>query len=125
MARESQKRARKRYYLRHPAKKKEERKRYHLKHSDEFRARSRKYRDKARADLLNHYGAKCACCGEDEPKFLGIDHIDGYKKGTGPRGGGPLYSWLRMKGYPDGFQILCHNCNLAKGFYGRCPHVKV
>jgi hypothetical protein len=24
--------------------------------------------------------------------------------------------------FPDGFQVLCHNCNLAKGYYGECPH---
>lgn len=31
-------------------------------------------------------------------------------------------SWLKTNGYPDGFQTLCHNCNMAKGFYGICPH---
>jgi hypothetical protein len=27
--------------------------------------------------------------------------------------------------FPEGFQILCHNCNFAKGFprnNGKCPH---
>ena len=24
--------------------------------------------------------------------------------------------------YPKNLQILCHNCNMAKGFYGECPH---
>ena len=22
------------------------------------------------------------------------------------------------------FQVLCHNCNMSKGFYGYCPHEK-
>jgi hypothetical protein len=29
---------------------------------------------------------------------------------------------LAKHGYPDTFQLLCHNCNLARGFYGTCPH---
>ena len=31
------------------------------------------------------------------------------------------YPWEK---YPPGYQVLCHNCNLAKGFYGSCPHQK-
>ena len=33
-----------------------------------------------------------------------------------------LFSILKRKGFPEGYQTLCHNCNLAKGFYGQCPH---
>jgi len=29
--------------------------------------------------------------------------------------------WLRKYNYPKGFQVLCHNCNMAKRF-GVCPH---
>ncbi len=36
--------------------------------------------------------------------------------------GAHLYRWLRNQGWPQGFRILCHNCNMARGFYGRCPH---
>jgi len=33
-----------------------------------------------------------------------------------------MYVWLKRNYFPTGFQLLCHNCNLAKGFYGKCPH---
>lgn len=33
--------------------------------------------------------------------------------------------WLRRNNYPNGFQVLCHNCNMAKGFYGKCPHQSI
>lgn len=33
-----------------------------------------------------------------------------------------FYRWLKKNDYPEGYQVLCHNCNLAKGFYGTCPH---
>lgn len=55
--------------------------------------------------------------------FLAIDHIDGggtqHRKSTGSK---YMMSWLKVHNYPPGFQTLCHNCNMAKGFYGKCPH---
>jgi hypothetical protein len=78
-----------------------------------------------RTDALVAYGNKCACCGEVTTEFLGIDHIDGggvqHRKELALQGT-HLYLWLKKEGYPEGFQVLCHNCNLAKGFYGVCPH---
>jgi len=85
--------------------------------------RALKRRD--RLEALAAYGAQCACCGETTEEFLGIDHING--GGTAHRRergllGNNLNRWLRQQGYPSEFQVLCHNCNLAKGFYGACPH---
>ena len=83
---------------------------------------------KVRTEVLVAYGGKvpkCACCGETEVMFLGIDHVNGggtkHREELKRRGTG-LYYVLRQQGYPRGFQVLCHNCNLAKGFYGECPH---
>ena len=76
---------------------------------------------KLRADVLTGYGGRCKCCGIGEIKFLSIDHVNG--GGNRQRKAGiKIYSWLRNNNYPLGFQVLCHNCNLAKGFYGECPH---
>ena len=36
----------------------------------------------------------------------------------------PLQKWIIENNFPKGFQILCHNCNVAKGLYGECPHEK-
>lgn len=38
------------------------------------------------------------------------------------KGGVRYYSWVINNNFPSGHQVLCHNCNLAKGFYGECPH---
>lgn len=67
----------------------------------------------------------CACCGEREPIFLALDHING---GGGKQhrelGGGGFYTWLRKNGYPAGFRILCHNCNMGRQLNGGiCPHL--
>lgn len=77
--------------------------------------------------VLNHYGSgypKCSCCGEKEKKFLEIDHINGggSKERKKIGGGSTFYSYLISHKYPKGFQLLCSNCNQAKGKYGICPH---
>lgn len=94
------------------------------------------YRDlyrKNRKEVLDAYGGKCTCCGETHYEFLAIDHInnDGKQhrlemKGDSPHDGSGdnIIRYLRRNKFPPGFQILCHNCNQAKGFYGQCPHQK-
>jgi hypothetical protein len=99
---------------------------------DQKKARSKAYHLKCRIDVLEHYSKgvpHCECCGENHLEFLSIDHInnDGAehrrKLANNKTGNfGRIYYWLRNNGYPDGFQVLCHNCNMAKGFYGHCPH---
>lgn len=81
-------------------------------------------------EVLSHYSdgkLECACCGEDVYEFLSIDHIGGggnaHRKAL-KRGGYSFYYWLKKNGYPPGFRVLCYNCNLARGFYGYCPHEK-
>jgi hypothetical protein len=102
---------------------------------DYYQANGNKVRKKAierhrrlRQECLEHYSpdpVQCRCCGEKERKFLGIDHIDGGgKQHLKSIGSTNIYYWAKAHGYPPGFQVLCHNCNLAKGFYGECPHQK-
>ncbi len=78
-----------------------------------------------RTRILLYYSnnnPQCSCCGEKEDKFLCLDHINGgghqHRKNIKNR----IYEWIIKNDFPKGFQILCHNCNMAKGFYGECPH---
>ncbi len=80
-----------------------------------------------RKEMLTAYGLKCMCCGESEPKFLSLDHINGqgnaHRREVGR--GHQLMRWLKQRGWPtDNYQLLCHNCNQAKGAYGSCPHTQ-
>lgn len=90
---------------------------------------SRTWAQQRRQKCLRHYGGEiptCKCCGESQWKFLAIDHVNGGggKHRKEIRGKGTnICDWLIKNQFPEGFQILCHNCNLAKGFYGFCPHV--
>lgn len=64
---------------------------------------------------MQAYGGKCVCCGEDELDFLVIDHINDngaeHRKEVNLR---VIYRWLWKNNLPEGFQVLCANCNLSK-----------
>jgi predicted restriction endonuclease len=78
---------------------------------------------KKRTLVLEAYGGRCICCGESEPKFLTIDHISGGGRASGSRRSGTnLYTRLINENFPEGYQILCWNCNCSKGHKGGCPH---
>lgn len=84
----------------------------------------KKYWQHLKVRVINHYGGKCSCCGELQMAFLSIDHVNGggstHRKNVGS--GSTFYRWLERKDYPDGFSVLCMNCNFAKYSCGACPH---
>ena len=101
---------------------------YRKKNPEKIIELRRRTRDNLRTDVLTAYGNKCACCGEETRQFLSIDHMDGngrkHRRENGLMSGQAFYAWLRRNKYPPRFQVLCHNCNCAKGYYGECPHKK-
>jgi hypothetical protein len=90
---------------------------------------SQHQRAKNKILVIKHYSngtMQCQCCDEPNLEFLGIDHINGggniHRKQIKRVGGFLFYIWLRQQGFPEGFRVLCQNCNLAYGVYGYCPH---
>lgn len=67
---------------------------------------------------------KCTCCGESRIEFLCMDHIhgDGNKHRKETPEANRLAYWLKRNGFPEGFRVLCHNCNHSLGNFGYCPH---
>lgn len=104
-------------------------KRRHLRQTDpqwrvQENKRQRELRLRLRDECLAAYGGPiCVCCGETEIEFLNLDHKAGggndHRRLLGYPG---IYSWLRKRGFPTGYQVLCYNCNLAKSKLGQCPH---
>jgi hypothetical protein len=99
---------------------------YRINHPGIAAKQSKRYRLDTRRECLEHYSngtPKCACCGETHIEFLGIDHINGGgAKARKELGHGNIGASLKAQGYPLGYRVLCHNCNMSIGFYGYCPH---
>lgn len=77
---------------------------------------------------FKRYGGVCQCCREAELDFLSLDHVKG--DGAAERKllkfkatGISFYLYLRRKGYPAGYQVLCYNCNFSKGRTEKCSHL--
>ena len=100
-------------------------KEYRDRNKEKIRKRSVQYNQRIRLDAISRYGGICSCCGESELGFLSIDHIEGGGNKHRKTFKTSIYRWLKKNNYPDGFQILCHNCNMAKAFYGMCPHQRM
>jgi hypothetical protein len=92
-------------------------------------AKTKRNQDRCREQVFAAYGGyKCSCCGETEPMFLSIDHIannGGQERRSGVYAGSgtAFYAWLRKNGFPEGYQVLCMNCQIGKHKNGGvCPH---
>jgi len=73
-----------------------------------------------KAQVLQHYGGDSpACsCGFSDRRALSIDHIEGggcqHRKEIGA--GVNFYRWLVKNSFPEGFQVLCMNCQFIKRY---------
>lgn len=130
----------KRYRMKHPEKQKEKLKRYYQKNKEKIRKqqndyhkkyyhsggkdimreRTKKWENETKKKVMFHYSngeIKCAICGEKDIDVLTIDHIYGggnrirteILKSTAS--GMHTYRYLIKKGFPEGYRVLCFNCN--------------
>ena len=81
---------------------------------------------KLRKEMIEAYGGKCCCCGETEPIFMQLDHINNDGSIERRRYGNHVVEWQELKktGWPKNrHQLLCANCNYGKRMNnGICPH---
>ena len=95
-----------------------------------FRIKQNEYNriwaQRMKLEVMSYYckgQPQCVCCGEKELEFLSFDHIlGGGTRHVKNLGNKRIFMWLKKNNYPDGFQVLCMNCNFAKGKIGYCPH---
>jgi hypothetical protein len=84
-------------------------------------------------EVFSHYSKEvtksdevnCACCGYLDFRFLTLDHIKSRKNVPIEEkrlNGIKLWKYLKEKGLPTGYQVLCFNCNMGKGDREWCPH---
>ena len=101
----------------HPERKQKEHKRYKKAHPEKVKAMKKRYKEKAHLDVLNYYSdgmMECGSCEESHIEFLEIDHIHGGGSQHKEDINVDLYRWLKTKGFPGGYQVLCSNCNTKK-----------
>lgn len=96
-----------------------------------YRKQNRMWKQKIKITVMELYGNKCACCGEDGLPFLTMDHINNDGKKDREKYGRSYGMYIHMRNlfYKDKkvalskYQILCWNCNMAKQHNGGvCPH---
>jgi hypothetical protein len=91
---------------------------------DSCRTRRRARHSRLKQKVMDGYGGCCACCGDTFLARLTIDHVnnDGAEHRRSLSNEAALYQQLLNRGFPEGFQVLCASCNLAKHVAGYCPH---
>ena len=110
----------------------------------EFKMKVKERGDNLRFEILSTYSKRqstsdipcCACCGlNSHIEVLSLDHIAGrqemdsepelVKIGYSSKIVGiSLHRWNKKNNFPNGFQVLCMNCNFAKGMKynnNKCP----
>ncbi len=90
---------------------------YRTTHKVERRAKVNTQRDKLRLEILCHYSRgtmTCAWCGFSDVRALCLDHVNGGGGEHRDAERGNFYLWAIKNGFPDGYQVLCANCNLIK-----------
>lgn len=91
----------------------------------------KRHKDKLRNQAVAILGSACVCCGETLTEFLTLDHKndDGanHRKEKGSKAFGTgLYRLIIIDPVIRAmFQLLCWNCNCAKGIHGLCPHERL
>lgn len=92
---------------------------------DEMSKARKKIYDQNKRVIFEYYGGKCTCCGEANPLFLTIDHInnDGSKHRKNKQFRSNPFHWIIKNDFPDDLQLLCFNCNCGRQLNGGiCPH---
>jgi hypothetical protein len=78
-------------------------------------SRSLRYRHEIRTKLLALFGGKCVRCGFDDKRALQLDHVNGGgRKEFRDLGAWSLYR--KALKHPEGYQLLCANCNWIKRY---------
>lgn len=108
-----------------PKRWKELRKDYYGRHSNEISVHSKEEHIERRLIILRHYfDSDSPVCNEDNIYFLVINYINGggnkHRKEI-KRKSDKFYQWLVVNKFPDGFRVLCHNCNHSLAIRGVAP----
>jgi hypothetical protein len=87
--------------------------------------RAKKERAQLKLAFLEAFNSTCTCCGENDPRFLTLDHVnnDGNKHRETLKEH-QIMREAKNEGWPRAkYTCLCLNCNLGRSVNGGiCPH---
>jgi len=109
------------YYAEHKEQFHLQQQRYYYNNLEKSRERSREKDRKNKLEALKYYSITivpcCSRCGIIDTDVLTIDHINGggnkHRRELGICSS-HFNRWLKKNDYPDGYQVLCFNCNVKK-----------
>jgi hypothetical protein len=88
--------------------------------NDKMSRRKQRGRKKLKGEVLGHYcaqGIACRQCGFSDIRALTLDHVNGggseHKREINVIGS-RFYHWIKQNGFPEGYQVLCMNCQFIK-----------
>jgi len=91
-------------------------KEWRSKHRDHFNYTRRLLDAKIRLRILRHYSPNlaCAACGYRDIRALSLDHINRNGREMRARLGSHERQWIIKNNFPEGYQVLCMNCQFIK-----------
>ena len=122
-SRPSSKQRKKEYEKENPERVKKWKRTEYLKNIERYRSSHKTHRETVLKEykkiVISHYSKnkmECKLCKVKGLDFLNIDHIEGRKKmgHSGSVRGIKLYAFLKKNNFPEGYQVLCWNCNNIK-----------
>ena len=90
------------------------------KNSNLHRIQIRKYVKATKEKVIGYYSKgnnECKNCKNKDIRVLTIDHVNGNgaeERRKLKRSGHSFYVWLIKSGFPEGYQVLCLNCQRIK-----------
>jgi hypothetical protein len=90
---------------------------WHKTHKEAVSRINREHWQRVKFQVLSHYAngtPKCTRCGFVDIRALSLDHIAGGGNQHRKQIGSGWYRKLRKASYPEGYQVLCMNCQWIK-----------
>lgn len=101
----------------HREKRNEESKAYHWENREARNEYAREYRKRNKLAVIRHYSGgtcKCSHCGHSDIRALQIDHTNSGGEAHRRNITQDFYMWLIKNNFPEGYQVLCANCQQVK-----------
>lgn len=92
-------------------------KKWRSRNLDKSRDYQNNWKKQQRLTILKHYSQEklcCTKCGVSDIRVLTLDHVNGGGHKQIRETHTSLPQWIINNNFPEGFQVLCYNCQFIK-----------